>query len=108
MEINQQDQERYILAQNRVVRIKKFYKHLLIYLIVNIFLSIMFIVGEINDGKHFSEAILNFSNYKIWLYWGVGIVFQFCVTFGVQLLLGEEWEQKKINEYITKHKKNYY
>jgi hypothetical protein len=74
-------EQKYVLARKRVEKISKFYKHLATYIIVNIFLSAIFIVSDINDGDTFKEAFLDYHNYKIWLYWGIGIVFQALNTF---------------------------
>ena len=97
-------EQKYILARKRVEKISKFYKHLATYVIVNIFLSAIFIVGDMNDGDTFSEAFLDYHNYKIWLFWGIGIVFQALNTFGVRLFFGKNWEEKKIQKYMDEQK----
>jgi len=93
-------EQKYILAKKRVEKISKFYKHLAAYVIVNTFLSAIFIVGDINDGDTFTQAVFYNSNYKIWFFWGIGIVFQALNTFGLSLFLNKDWEQKKIQEYM--------
>jgi hypothetical protein len=95
------DEQKYILARKKVEKISKFYKHLAVYVIVNTFLSAIFIVGDMNDGDTFSEAITDYHNFKIWLYWGIGIVFQALNTFGINLFLNKDWEQNKIKEYMN-------
>lgn len=102
MEPNFTEEQRYILAKKRVEKISKFYKHLAVYIVVNIFLSAIFIVGDINDGDTFNEAVFNYHNYKIWLFWGIGIVFQALNTFGLTLFMNKDWEEKKIKEYLKK------
>ena len=95
------EEQKYVLARKKVEKISKFYKHLAVYVIVNTFLSVIFIVGDINDGDTFSEAFSNYHNYKIWLYWGIGIIFQALNTFGINMFLNKDWEQKKIKEYMN-------
>lgn len=102
METNFTKEQRYILAKKRVEKIRKFYKHLAVYIIVNIFLSAIFIVGDMNDGVSFNDAVLDNHNYKIWLYWGIGVVFQALNTFGLTLFMNKDWEEKKIKEYLKK------
>ena len=97
-------EQKYVLARKRVEKISKFYKHLATYVIVNTFLSAIFIVGDINDGDTFNEAFLDYHNYKIWLFWGIGIVFQALNTFGVRLFFGKNWEEKKIQKYMDEQK----
>ena len=93
-------EQKYILARKRVEKISKFYKHLATYVVVNIFLSAIFIVGDMNDGDTFMESFSNYHNYKIWLFWGIGIVFQALNTFGLSLFMNKDWEEKKIQKYM--------
>jgi hypothetical protein len=93
-------EQKYVLARKRVEKISKFYKHLASYVIVNTFLTAIFIVGDMNDGDSFNEALLDYHNYKIWLYWGIGIAFQALNTFGLNLFMSKDWEEKKIQKYM--------
>ncbi len=95
-----QDQQ-YILARKRVEKISKFYKHLAVYVILNIFLSAVFIFGDIKDGDTFIEAFTDYHNYKIWLFWGIGIIFQGLSTFGLNLFFNKNWEENKIKELMN-------
>ena len=97
-------EQKYLLARKRVEKISKFYKHLATYIIVNIFLSAIFIVGDINDGDTFNVAFLDYHNYKIWLYWGIGIVFQALNTFGLNLFFNKDWQEGKVREYMEEKK----
>lgn len=100
------EEQKYILARKRVEKISKFYKHLASYVIVNIFLSAIFIAGDMNDGDTFNEAVFDYHNYKIWLYWGIGILFQALNTFGIRLFFNKDWEQKKIEKYMEEQNTN--
>ena len=103
MERELSKEQQYVLARKRVEKISKFYKHLATYIIVNIFLTAIFIVGDINDGDTFNEAVSDYHNYKIWLYWGFGIAFQALNVFGVNLFFNKDWEQRKIDSYMDKN-----
>jgi hypothetical protein len=93
-----------ILANKNVAKISKFYKCLMSYFIVNIFLSIIFVINDISEGNLFLETLWNYHNYKIWLYWGVGILLKAINIFGLPISFNKNWEQKKINEYLEKIK----
>lgn len=93
-------EQKYALARKKVEKISKFYKHLATYVVVNIFLSAIFIVGDMNDGDTLNEAISNYHNYKIWMYWGIGIAFQALNTFGSNLFFDKNWEERKIKKYM--------
>jgi len=98
-------EQQYVLARKRVEKISKFYKHLASYIIVNIFLTAIFITGDINDGDTFKEAFTDYHNYKIWFYWGIGIAFQALNTFGLNLFMSKDWEENKIKQYMNEQDK---
>lgn len=93
-------EQQYILARKRVKKISKFYKHLAIYVAVNIFLTAIFIAGDMNDKVTFIEAFTDYHNYVIWLYWGFGIAFQALNTFALNVFINKDWEKKKITKYM--------
>lgn len=105
MKANYNNEQNYLYAKQRVEKIGKYYKHLAIYIAVNIFLSAIFIMGDINDGDTFKEALFNYHNYKIWIYWGIGILFQTLKTFGLPLFFNKRWEDKKIKQYLEEEQK---
>lgn len=94
------EEQKYILAKKRIEKISKFYKHLSIYLAVNVFLSAIFIINDIEDGDTFNEAFFNLGNYKIAMYWGIAIVIQALSTFGLPMFFSDDWEQRKLQEYL--------
>ena len=99
-------EQKYLLAKKKVERISKFYKHLSVYLAVNILLSGLFIYGDIKDGDTFEEAFFNLGNFKIWIYWGLGILFQAITTFGVPFLFNKDWEERKLQQYLKEEENN--
>ena len=101
MEKDLTQEQKYILAKKKVKKISKFYKHLATYVIINTFLSAIFIIRDINAGDAFVNAISDYHNYKIWFFWGIGIFFQALNTFGFSLLMSNDWEEKKIKEFMN-------
>jgi hypothetical protein len=93
-------EQKYVLAKKIVEKISKFYKHLATYIVVNIFLTSIFIVSDMNDGDTFNAAFWDYHNYKIWLFWGIGIFFQALNTFGIRLIFNKDWEERKVSEYM--------
>ena len=98
------EEQKYVLARKRVEKVSKFYKHLITYLVVNTILSIIFIVGDINDGDTFNDAFWDYHNYKIWLFWGIGIFFQALNTFGIRMFFNKDWEERKIKEFMKENR----
>lgn len=111
MEDNFLKEQSYIRAKKRVKAIKGFYTHLIIFIVVNIFLSGIIIYGLLQSGDSFSEVFSNFGVYSTWIFWGIGIFFHWLGVFGFNSIgLGKNWEERKIKELMEKenqlHKNN--
>jgi len=103
MEIDNRDLDKsYLRAKNRVEKLKKYYSHLISYLLVNILLSSYKIFKDILRGDTFEEAIFDGNNFSLWFWWGIGIAFHTYSTFSENLLfMNKSWEDKKIKEYMN-------
>lgn len=92
--------EKYLLAKERVRKIKGFYTHLTIYILINTILT------SINLFFSESESI-NFNMFSTWIFWGIGIFFHAIGVFGKNLIFSKDWENRKINELINKEDENF-
>ena len=95
-------EQQYLSAKKRVKEIKGFYSHLLIYVLINIFISGIIIFGLTYNNISLSESFKNFGIYSTWLFWGIGIFFHWISVFGFKNLFGSAWEEKKIKELMRK------
>lgn len=86
-------EEQFILAQKKVKRIKGFYMHLAVYVIINIFLSVT--AGLQYGYKGFTNSLLTTG-----LFWGIGLAFHWFSAVGRDWFFGKEWENRKIKEYM--------
>ena len=93
------EQQKLERATKRVKAIKGFYKHLIAYVLVNTFLLTL---------KYFKlekeEVFFEFSTFSTLFFWGIGLVFHAVSVFGKNVFLGQDWEEKKINEYMNNNK----
>lgn len=91
------ENRKYERAQKRVKAIAGFYKHFMVYVLVNIAIIAV---------KYFSidneENFLDFSTFSTAFFWGIGIVFHAIGVFGPGMFLGQDWEEKKIKELMDK------
>ena len=93
---------KYLRAKKRVEKIKGFYVHLIVYILVNIFISGVIIYGIMSeDGDSFTDVIQNFGVYSTWVFWGIGVFFHWLGVFGFNVV-GSNWEERKINELMEK------
>lgn len=97
-EIEKQKFER---AKKKVHSISRFYKHLMVYVLVNLFLISL---------KYFnlepSEQFFKFNTFSTAFFWGIGLAFHALSVFGPGFFLGNDWEEKKIQEIMDKEKAN--
>ncbi|MFN3941220.1 MAG: 2TM domain-containing protein [Flavobacterium sp.] len=100
MEIKQDfNQDSYERAQKRVQKIKGFYTHLLIYIVINAFLLSVKIFNDF-DNTNLSD----WQNYNTLFFWGIGLFFHGISVFGFGNFLTKDWEDKKIKEIMEKEK----
>jgi hypothetical protein len=81
-----------------VKRIKGFYKHLIVYLIVN---AILIAVKYFDLEK--GETFIEFSTFSTAFFWGIGLLFHAANVFRKNIFLGADWEEKKIREYMDQN-----
>lgn len=100
MEHNYQDREHYKIAKKRIKEIKSFYIHLTVYILVNTFLFFR----KANFFNH-SDINIDFENFTVPFFWGIGLAAHWISVFGPDFFLGKNWEEKKIQELMDKDKK---
>jgi len=96
METNSRE-NKYIAAKKEVKKIKGFYIHLTVYLVIN---AIFIVRNTIEAGWEGFVATAS----SIGLFWGIGLFFHWYGTFGKNLVFGKKWEQRKIQEFLDKDK----
>lgn len=83
---------KYNKAKRRVFLIKIFYFHLSLYIIVNLGLFMINMLSK-SDSLWFLWPITG---------WGIGLLIHAFLVFGISGILGKDWEDKKIKEFMGK------
>ena len=96
-----EEQLKYESALKKVKRIKGFYTHLLVYIVINIMIIIVNI-QELDKG----ESYFQLKIFSTLFFWGIGLVGQGLSVFGTDIFLGSNWEEQKIKELMDKEKFN--
>ncbi|RAR70103.1 2TM domain-containing protein [Flavobacterium aciduliphilum] len=91
--------EEYFIAYKRVKRIKAFYTHFIIYLMVNVGLVLNACFDQNSWGP-----LVELKSYATAFFWGIGIVAHGMSVFGRELFFGSNWEERKIKEFMNKDK----
>ena len=99
--MNTQDEIKYQEALKRVKKIKGFYTHAIVYVFVNI--MIVFLnVKNLDTG----ESYFQFKNFMTAFFWGIGLVAHGFSVFVPNWIMGQNWEERKIKEFMEKEKAN--
>ena len=93
------DQQRLDRAKERVKKIKGFYTHLLIYIIVNL-IVVFQNIQNLEPGESYFQAH-NFITFSLW---GIVIIIHALTIFLPNFILGSDWEARKIKEILEKEK----
>ena len=99
--MNTQDEIKYQEALKRVKKIKGFYTHAIVYVFVNI--MIVFLnVKNLDPG----ETYFQFKNFMTAFFWGIGLLAHGLSVFVPNWIMGQDWEERKIKEFMEKEKNN--
>ncbi|MEZ4853652.1 2TM domain-containing protein [Flavobacterium sp.] len=96
------DEIKYLEAKKRVKRIKGFYTHATIFVLVNI---MVFIVNarEIPAG----ESLFQWRTLSTPFFWGIGLLAHGLSVFLPNFILGKNWEERKIKEFMDEEKRKF-
>ena len=97
---NYNPDERYNVAYKRVKRIKGFYVHAMVYVLVNIFI----VVSNFDKNSFDSGFFFRWETFSTALFWGIGLLAHGLSVFGRNIFFGQNWEEKKIKEFMEKEK----
>lgn len=97
MEPNYTEGERYYQAQKRVKKIRKFYEHLTVYVLVN---PIVIVVNYMTSPGYL---------WYIWslMGWGIAIILHGLQVFSYPPFFNKKWEERKIREILEKENQKF-
>jgi uncharacterized integral membrane protein len=102
MESNYIEKDRYERATKRVKRIKSFYTHAVVYVVINILIVIINI-----QNMDAGESYFQWQNFTTLFFWGIGLLAHALSVFTPNFFLGKDWEERKIKELMEKDKKSW-
>ncbi|CAM4283059.1 2TM domain-containing protein [Flavobacterium terrigena] len=97
--MNTQEDLKYQEAQKRVNKIKGFYTHLIVFILVNTYVVI-------KKTQHIDEDETIWHAFKLPFFWGIGLVFHGIRAFDSVPFFGKDWEERKIKEMMDKKKQD--
>lgn len=99
--MNAQDEIKYQEVVKRVKKIKGFYTHAAVYVVINIMIVILNI-QDLEPGESYFKLEYFFTAF----FWGLGLLTHGLSVFLPNILLGSNWEEKKIKQLMEKDKQN--
>ncbi|PKF75105.1 2TM domain-containing protein [Chryseobacterium sp. PMSZPI] len=99
METFDEDDIQYLNAKKQVDRLRGFYSHLFVYIVVNI----VIVYYNYNDLKP-GENYFQFKNFFTAIFWGIGVLAHGLVVFFSETGFIKKWEDKKTRELMNKQK----
>ncbi|MCG2793884.1 MAG: 2TM domain-containing protein [Weeksellaceae bacterium] len=97
--INNQNDIRYQEAVKKVKKLKGFYTHFTIYVLVN--LLIVFInIQNLKPGESYFKP----ENFITLFFWGIGLLAHGLGVFCPSYFLGKDWEERKTKELMEKYR----
>lgn len=105
METKDKDSLKYKKAEKRMKQLKGFYIHLVIYIVINTFISInRVIMHYYNNDDSWTEALWQTDTFSVWLFWGIGLAFHAAKTFNFNPFFSKDWEKRQIEKYMNEDK----
>ncbi|XLS28000.1 2TM domain-containing protein [Flavobacteriaceae bacterium M23B6Z8] len=97
METNKYSYEK---ARERVKKIKGYYVHIAIFIVINSFI----LVNAYIRSTYVEESFWQWSTFTTLIIWGIGLGFHTYGVFGQQLLFSKEWEERKLKQFMEEDK----
>lgn len=96
-----EEPSKYERAKKRVEKIKGFYVHLGIYIVINLFILIWKYMG-VHDlwGPAVKWNIIGTP-----LFWGIGLAIHGLSVFGPNWVMGKNWEERQIRKFMDEDEK---
>lgn len=83
------------MAKRKVKRMKGFYIHAIVYICVNLMIIV-------SNSVIANKGFANTDGYMTALFWGFGLLAHAMSVFAPDFILGNNWEERKIKEYMNK------
>ncbi|WP_299368715.1 2TM domain-containing protein [Winogradskyella sp.] len=87
----------YIKAKNRVEKERGFYTHLIVYVLVNIGITLIKVWNDLDSWESFTNELISINVLSVWCIWGIFLILHF-----MSFKFGSAWEERKIEALMKK------
>lgn len=99
--ITQDSNLKFLKAKSKVKKIKKFYNHLAVYIIVNIIITGFKMFNSLDNWNNFTNELLSIEVLSSWVIWGMVLLIHF-----ISVVFFHDWEERKIDAYMKKEEES--
>ena len=96
---SKKQEELYLRAKHRVERVRGFYIHMAIYIVIN--LALIFGLMELWNLDNWSTKFWSLQRFSTAIVWGVGLFIHGVMVFKVPKFFGYEWEKRKLEQFMN-------
>ena len=100
------ENESYLRAKKKVDSLRGFYRHLLVYLLINLFFSGRIFYEHLEENLRLEDIFSDGNVYSLWIIWGFILVIHGFNVFSSINIFGYKWEQRKIKQYMNEETHN--
>ena len=101
---NQESISKFQRAKNKVEKLRKFYSHLTVYLVINSIITGFKVYNNLDSWDAFTADLFSFSTLSSWIIWGLILLVHAFTVFILPSLLGYDWEELKIQQIMEEEK----
>lgn len=94
-----QEEIKFYEAYKQVKKIKGFYIHALVFIVINI-MNFIAKYQELKPG----ESFFTFKTFSLFIIWGIALFIHGLSVFLPSAILGSDWEERKIKQIMNKEK----
>lgn len=98
---NQESISKLQRAQNRLEKLKRFYNHLFVFLVINCLIIGFKVSNNLHSWDAFASDLFSFSTLSTPLIWGVVLAIHAFSVFVFPKLIGYDWEARKIEQFMN-------
>jgi len=96
----QESFSKYDRAKRRVERLKGFYRHLAIFIVVNLMITGFKVYDSLGSWEAFTSELQTINVLSSWTVWGAILGIHAFMVFVFPKLLGYDWEERKIEQLM--------
>lgn len=89
-------------ANKRLEALKGFYRHLAIYLVVNVYHTLSELLKNLGTWETLPGDYFDFGVVALWVFWGIGLAFHSMKVFSADPIFGKGWEERQIRKFMQK------